>query len=198
MRPAELDRMLDMSIRADVIAKTYPEDVQGFVNHLALQREMIMWKRTPEAGWRYQTYEDLVFDLASGPRRALISAHEYPEMEARECYYNSWSLASNHPGLTYVEGYAQATALIVRHAWVEDSDGTIIDPTWGGLDLPEGQLGTYFGISFDTEFVLTHSLKSGWTSILESDWRMDFAALRLGFNTDTNGLVTGEKRERDK
>lgn len=65
----------------------------------------------------------------------------------RVCFANSYRMALRH-GLTYVEGYAIASGkeLGCLHAWCIDSQGMVLDRTWG--------LGrAYFGIPFQTQFL---------------------------------------------
>lgn len=54
------------------------------------------------------------------------------ECRNRDCYRNAFRVLSMVPGASYVEGYAVSNdhvMLPVEHAWLETSDGVVIDPT---------------------------------------------------------------------
>ena len=186
-----LKGMLDIAVEADVFAQGYAHlglDAQSFMHELWIERGMLQLTNPQTIDWKYRSYQDLVLDLSQdGPRRVPIYVPEHIGlMEAQMCFSNAYQLALDNEDLTYVEGFAQTRLLIVKHAWVEEPDGTIIDPTWGNFDEPKA---TYFGIKFSDELIMRHSIETGYTSILDGDWRLDYAALRNGFITDEHGLV---------
>jgi hypothetical protein len=54
------------------------------------------------------------------------------------CFANAFRLASVRPDLHYAEGYGTlwgSDTWLHRHAWCVDSQGWVIDPTWG-MDSP--------------------------------------------------------------
>lgn len=70
--------------------------------------------------------------------------------KTKECYRNTWNLIPDHDDLTYVEGigFNHEFGLGFVHAWAVDTEGNVIDPTWGYHPKTE-----YFGIPFDWQFV---------------------------------------------
>lgn len=64
-------------------------------------------------------------------------------MALGQCYQNAYRLMDNR-SMTYCEGYAaiKGLGIPIAHAWVVDSDGFVIDPTW--KDGTE-----YFGVRFE-------------------------------------------------
>jgi hypothetical protein len=56
--------------------------------------------------------------------------------------------------------------LAIAHAWLIDDAGEVVDPTWS-----EGSTGaTYFGVVFDSEYVLEVGEKDERYGILENDY----------------------------
>jgi hypothetical protein len=83
----------------------------------------------------------------------------------RHCYYNAWQLALHEPRkYTYVEGYAHMGVMPVSHAWVVDSEGNVLDPTW--QDLAERS--DYFGVPFKIQFLNRMALKTEYAGIFEN------------------------------
>ena len=99
--------------------------------------------------------------------------------------------------LTYCEGFAQTTTLIVRHAWLELDDGTIVDPTWARLPKAvRGTRATFWGLRFTTDFLRLRSEETGYTSIFDSEYLLDkplgFRSLRRGLTLGDDGIVIDE------
>jgi len=78
----------------------------------------------------------------------------------RECFKNCLLLASAMPQYRYAEGYAM-NQIPLAHAWLVDKEGLAIDPTW-----PEPSE-AYFGITIDTEYAVSASLKRGKAGCLD-------------------------------
>lgn len=74
------------------------------------------------------------------------------------CFQNALHLA-HASGYTYVEGYA-TNYVPIHHAWCVDFAGNVIDPTWRELGC------SYFGIPFDTEYVVRTALATRLYSVL--------------------------------
>ena len=73
-----------------------------------------------EHGTRYEWADD----------QALSSIDERFTIPKR-CFENASRLAESDADLTYVEGLAWTTAgWPTQHAWVQTTDGVVIDPTW--------------------------------------------------------------------
>lgn len=81
----------------------------------------------------------------------------------KECFSNATHLTLE-TGLTYVEGFMLRDGLPIpiHHGWCVEGD-VVIDPT---IDKPENC--EYFGIPFDTEFLMLHTTTSGVYGILDN------------------------------
>ena len=107
-------------------------------------------------------------DKYFGPVQALLSYGQIMATVAkrpswmvpgtkRECYANCVKALISQHGLqdgelSYAEGYAKIKDTVwlpVQHAWLVDSEGRVIDPTW-----EDASNHVYFGVSFKTSFVL--------------------------------------------
>lgn len=99
------------------------------------------------------------------------------------CQANCQRLVLKKRSLTYVEGYAMAqnVSLPLHHAWLLDTDGHVIDPTW---DTPGS---CYLGIALATSWI-----KSIWNSrkqkgctnelsILQGNHLEDYSIFKQGF-----------------
>lgn len=183
-------RTMEIVRDSESIKARYPEDVQSFLHYLLQVRAMTLSSsRSNTEDWKYESYQDIMLDLAEIKRAPIYMPDEFAPMEVKMCFYNAYIMATENPHLTYVEGYAEATFLATPHAWLEAEDGTIIDPTWANLELPAGHIATYMGVRFSTSYIRRHALKTGYTGVLSEDWRLDCRALRQGFITDDTGLV---------
>lgn len=170
------------------LAQTYPVSVQRFMRELLLERAMLLLHRKAPTGWAYPCYQDLLLDLADGPVVAPIATDDaLGVMEEQRCYSNCYDAALEYADYTYVEGVALASwAIVVRHAWLVDPDGRIIDPTWVNLDLGDGTA-TYFGVRFTDDFLLAHTLSTGLHSFFDADWMNNHQILKRGFQVDETG-----------
>jgi len=77
--------------------------------------------------------------------------------ELKQCYQNASNAVIQHDTLRYVEGYALFRNCVpMEHAWVYDmATGQFYDPTW-----LEGQGSEYYGVVFDTAFILSLMVKT--------------------------------------
>lgn len=83
-------------------------------------------------------------------------------MTKRMCFRNAAYLALKpNSRLIYCEGYAHTGAIPVLHAWLVDSQGQTIDPTWG-LDGLE-----YFGVAVNREFLRQKLFESEHYGLLD-------------------------------
>lgn len=189
----QLERLVQVQQQAALRAASYDDpDVAAFVFELAVMGELTaIGNQSLTRGYAYPSYHHMVLELGEVTRAPLFVPDDLGVWPERECYTNAQTLATAHPELTYVEGYALASTMPVNHAWLIDPLGTIIDPTWANLDIDlEFAPPIYCGIRFDTTFMMTNSLRTGWTSIIAGDWR-DTYHLERGFRTDETGLVIG-------
>lgn len=189
----DLADMAAIAERAAKTAENYAPEFQGLISHLALGAEMA--NQTPE-GWYYRNYYDLVLREGMGPYQQPIELPEYYDvMEKNACFSNAWNLIQETPDLIYCEGYALSRSIPLEHAWIEEADGSIIDPTWAGI-AESGDEAIYFGVRFAGEFALRLSIQSGWASVFQGDAYAGNQILRRGLKMhngiaiDLNGVGT--------
>jgi hypothetical protein len=165
-----------------------------FMSELLWHRHT-MGKELP--GKKYRNYYHLVYELGELKRSPVIVPDDpgFLTMEVGECFLNAYHGAVDM-NLTYVEGYAKTDAFLVPHAWLEDMDGQIIDPTWAHLDLDPNFQITYYGVPFSTTLLIERATVTGWCSILGSDWRAHAPILWNGLVVE-QGVATaiGEPHE---
>ena len=137
----------------------------------------LMRKIHPHPDWKYGGFEELVLDC--GVEMSFASLPENIETGLpKNCYYNCLQILDEHPELIYCEGYALADGLVlpVPHAWLINSKGEVIDPTWNDRS-------TYIGVSFDTDWLVSF-LKSrdreDCLTVFEGNYMEDFSLLIEG------------------
>ena len=163
----DLEDMAAIAQRAAEVADQYDPEFQGFVSHIALTRGMV--SQAPD-DWYYRNYYDLALRESGGPKMAPLELPpDFAVMEANSCFLNCWKLAMDNPDLTYCEGYAYWQSLPLEHAWIETPNGDIVDPTWSGIPDAYGHDAIYMGVRFSTEFVMSNSIRTGWSSIFGGD-----------------------------
>lgn len=183
----ELEEMAKGVAEVNQRVAEYPDELQPFMSQLLIQRMMILSRREQgTADWKHRSYEDLFLSVGP-PRQAPFFVPDEPVLisaELQNCYLNCYNAVCELEGYTYVEGYAQTNLLLVQHAWLEDPDGNVVDPTWALLDEHKWNVTpTYCGVRFDTEFVLRNANETGWCSMFNREWEQspDFPSLRHGF-----------------
>lgn len=194
---AKLDAYRNMAQRVADRIQQYddlPELAKSLVTVMVNESEFLgITDDNVRTDWRYSTYQDLILDLSTPKVTSLTLPDGVPPGTPRECYSNAYELATSRADLTYVEGYALGAFFPVPHAWVEDREGRIIDPTWAALG--ELEQAAYAGVRFDTEFLICHVVRVGWHSVFASDWTQDAAILRRGFvlGDDDQVIDIGER-----
>lgn len=152
------------------------------------------------AEWRHRSYGAAVAAIGFGPKYLKTPLSPKCAMQVGDSFGNAFDLATTHPGLTYVEGYAVAEELgfVTHHAWVEDRAGRVIDPTWASLKLADNGLVAYLGIRFSVPFMMQHTGRAAEAtaergcvtfSVLAADGRLGCPLLRHGFRTDRRGVT---------
>ncbi|MUG92851.1 hypothetical protein F7734_10475 [Scytonema sp. UIC 10036] len=120
------------------------EQLKDYLNNISLMRSQ---RRQPD--WKFSCYEEiyLKYGIFMEPRVAPEELKGAPS----HCYYNCQQIIrkKKYKNLTYVEGYAIApeVSFPINHAWLVDSDGYAVDPTWRETGL------LYFGIPLDNSWV---------------------------------------------
>lgn len=131
--------------------------------------------------WAHHSYAALVLEHASVARMAplrtdLLVGHR----EEGLCYANCYDAIREFEGYTYVEGYAQGgVGFPVQHAWLENEQGDIVDPTWAQVFRPGARV-FYCGVKFADTFVVSHVANTGYHSFFQADWMFDAQLLRRG------------------
>ncbi len=86
-------------------------------------------------------------------------------MQMGACFYNAFSTILYRNDLYYTEGYAACRAPIpVLHAWLTDSKGNVIDPTWGSDGV------AYLGTQFQKAYVIQRGFKTKRPGSLIDAW----------------------------
>lgn len=181
--------MLQAMDEATAQAKEFPIGVRSQVQMMLFEGSMgIMDQKTQAivSSWAYPSYRKMVLDLGTARMATVQSDEVLGEMAERECFSNALEAVQEFQSYTYVEGYAQVSWLCTPHAWLEDENGSIIDPTWANSTLAETAF--YAGIKFDTEFVLRHVVSTGWASMLSTDYLSDCQILKRGLKL-CNGVA---------
>lgn len=161
-----------------------------FVDFITSQHEYMIKAHAHRQGWRYQTFPDLLLDLAAPREAPLVLPDDIAWMEPGNCYENAHSLMLERD-LTYVEGIALFTAVPIQHAWCETADGQIVDPTWVGLKQYVGghlrpDNAFYLGVRFSTEYKIRHMFTRERYAIFGDDIGDH---IQHGFTTNDDGFV---------
>lgn len=133
------------------------------------------------------TYGTLT-NAAPSPTAAGVTV---PLGARRDCYINSWRLATTDMSdtLLYTEGYAMAHGIAMEHAWLTHGPtGAVIDPTWG--DIPNADPTEYLGIVFTSQFMSSWAHDTGRPSVLHSMHDDAIAILINGLEQSSEGRVT--------
>lgn len=196
-----IDKIHGIQERIERVAEkvaNYPARFQPFMHQFLVTDEFVERTNPVTKDWAHRNYQQLL--LAYGVLKQapywVPDELSYLEPERQQCYLNCFNAVFEVPGYTYVEGFAASHGLIVDHAWLEDSQGRIVDLTWANHNpLSADVTPTYFGVRFHTDFVLRRSSETGWASIFRPEWELkpDFPSLRFGFETDDAGFVTDFK-----
>lgn len=141
--------------------------------------------KPPEKG-----YEQFVLDNGKAYDRKMPFAQVQQEFGGgtpRNCYGDAYQLAMDNDDLTYVEGYAMNTGLAVQHAWVVDSEGTVIDITWaagweqyGDKDEDPDSRRSYYGFEVPTETLEQWVDLTGHYGVLGNDWMIASLVIERG------------------
>lgn len=121
------------------------------------------------------------------PWRPLPSS--VAQMEAKACWGNACRLA-RETGWDYACGYACANTdmpVPIMHAWVVDPDGSVVDPTWAGvqrgslMDVDYSGMvdRRYFGIVLPLEQVEGYASQDTVLTLLEQHLRAQLHSLRM-------------------
>lgn len=130
--------------------------------YLDMVQQMV--KNSPMHGRKFYNADAAI--RARGKRWPNVSSDLPPDIERGQmgdCYSNALNAALGSRGrYIYVEGYANAGFFPMRHAWVVDGNGTVYDPTW-----PDGE--DYYGIPFETQWLLSYISETGFYSVFGYD-----------------------------
>ncbi len=116
-------------------------------------------------------YEYVLQNGRPYPQREMPDKYRKLKPTRSGCFNSAFRLAKKNPELRYVEGYALAPlGIVVLHAWCVDSDGRVIDRTWGND-------GWYYGVTFDLKFVQRVRERTHHISVIDN-WKEHFPLLR--------------------
>lgn len=150
------------------------EQLKDFLKGISLMRS-----QKKEPGWKFSCYEELYLKYGIFMEPGI--APEDIKGAPSRCYYNCHQLIRKreYKNLTYVEGYAIAldVSFPINHAWLMDSDGCAIDPTWRETGL------LYFGIPLNNSWVksfIKARPRNYDLSIFTGNYLEDFSLLKEG------------------
>ena len=154
--------------------------IERLKNFLEQQTQLIK-KIYPHPEWKYNGFEELVLDCGREMMFSPLPEGIEPGLP-KGCYYNSLELLREHPKLVYCEGYAlpDTGILAVPHAWLINSDGKVIDPTWEAGEA-------YLGVPFDTLWLvsfLESRNRDDYLAVFEGNYMEDFSLLKEGLPDD--------------
>ncbi|MDL5055403.1 hypothetical protein QQ056_17880 [Oscillatoria laete-virens NRMC-F 0139] len=146
-------------------------------------RAALLRKMRGHLGWKYTGIEELI--LSYGVEMSAIPLPvNVPPGRQKTCYHTCQQLSFSRKDLTYVEGYALCAEVdfAVEHAWLMNSKGEVIDPTWNPPGL------AYLGIPLKTKWLksILNSRKHPKTgeitnlSIFEGNYLEEFSLLKQG------------------
>lgn len=100
-----------------------------------------------------------------------------PKGKSKQCYRNSFDavMASDY---IYTEGlvFLEKIPIPIEHAWLTTKDGKVIDPT-----LPADDKAHYFGVQFNTDFVLDRAVETSYAGgILANDYMVKDSIIEHG------------------
>ncbi|WP_414755915.1 hypothetical protein [Anabaena sp. CCY 9910] len=100
--------------------------------------------------------------------------------QPKSCFENCLKALINFSRLNYCEGFAigDDISIAVSHAWLVNSNGEVIDPTWIGKNFKGS---TYFGVVFNNDFVIEIAQKIKCYGILDNDYMNGHTLVREGF-----------------
>lgn len=117
----------------------------------------------PMRDWPYRSSEEFCLQLGRFWEPAPLP-EKFETMLPKECFHNALLTAMMRKELTYVEGFVLAV-IPLHHAWLVDAAGKVFDPT-----LPDADRLAFWGVPFDTRFILNWATKKGTAGCLE-DWQ---------------------------
>ncbi len=140
----------------------------------------LMRKINPKSkGWKYGGFEELVLDL--GIKTFAIALPSDIELgQPKSCYFNCQEIIKNRLDLIYCEGFATTPELPLAfyHAWLLNSQGHAIDPTW----QPPGI--EYMGVAFKKEWVVNfigqRQHPEEYLSVFEGNFLEKYSLLKQG------------------
>lgn len=188
-----------VTMMQDVMARasTYDEPLQPFMADFFREQAMVEG-RGGLKDFRFQSYQAMLLEQGVLRQQDFFVPDEpvLIEAEVQQCYRNCYNAVFElGEGWTYCEGLAQTSMLLVRHAWLEDPEGRIVDPTWAHLNHEAfgRAVPVYYGVRFDTAFLLEHSARTDWCSMFFAEWeeKPDYPSLRYGFVLDEAGRAVG-------
>ncbi len=141
------------------------------------KQAQLMRKIHPQPDWKYGGFEELILDC--GIEMEYSPLPEYIERGIpKNCYYNCLELLRKHRDLTYCEGYAftEDLPLPLFHAWLVNSKGEVIDPTWKTGDA-------YLGVRFNTKWfidLLVSRNREDCLAVFESNYMEQYSLLKEG------------------
>jgi hypothetical protein len=154
-----------------------PNNLERLLLILNEQAELIENINTRNS-FRYKSNYRLILETG----KPFLNKVEPPPFKGKpkSCFQNCLQGLWDRPQLYYCEGFAitDDVDIAASHAWLLNDKAEVIDPTWTGEMFPGC---TYFGVVFDTEFVVSFAAKTRRYGILDNDYMNKHQLLQEGF-----------------
>jgi len=146
---------------------TNPE-VEMYASRPIVKDLLMMMTASPKIGDYYGPYH---FVLEHG--QFFINEEKDRKLgPGSQCFFTSQTALPNDPDLLYVEGYVHAASHPIAHGWNITSEGRLIDSTLRTNNCE------YWGIVFDSDFVMDDYIERMATISLIGNWQENFPLIR--------------------
>lgn len=157
-----------------------PNNLERLLVILEEQAKLIETINTRNS-FRYKSNYRLILETG----KPFLNKLEPPPFKGKpkSCFENCLQGLWNHKNLYYCEGFAATdnVPIAASHAWLLNDESEVIDPTWTGKIFTGC---TYFGVVFNTDFVVSFAAKTKRYGILENDYMNKHQFLQEGFPED--------------
>lgn len=152
------------------------DNLKHLLNLLNQEADLID-KNFPNSSFRYKSTQRLILENGIPFEKRIKPSFKG---EPKQCYQNCFKALLRFPSLHYCEGFIgyRDLPMSFAHAWLVNDKGQIIEPT---LLKKEDANCAYFGVVFDTEFVMDMAEKLRVYGILENDFMNKHQLKKEGF-----------------
>ncbi|MDJ0726229.1 MAG: hypothetical protein QNJ38_14035 [Prochloraceae cyanobacterium] len=141
----------------------------------------------PSKDWKYGGFEELVLDLGVSSE-AIPLPNDIELGQPKNCYFNCREIIKERSDLIYCEGFAlvQDLPLAFSHAWLLDSQGKAIDPTWEtpGIEY----MGVPFNNQWAIDFIEQRKYPEEYLSVFEGNFLEKYSLLKEGLSESAHKI----------